>query len=311
MSNANLRRLSVDSFCMAAVVALATPQIAMAQSAVGKPNEATVADSDGEIIVTAQRRQEKLIDVPISVTAMSGAALEKSGTTDMRDLTFVTPGLNFQAFGNSAQPNIRGIGSTSSSVGDGSNVPIYVDGVYQPYQGSNYVKFNSVERIEVLKGPQGTLYGRNAAGGAIVIKTKDPSFTTEGKLGASYARFNDFQGDLYLSAPIIADRLAFNVSAQVIDSGGFRRDINLNETLGFTRYHAFRGKLLFDSGSKVTVLLSAHYQNGNDLKGFGNQPYQGNTAVRRSNPSLLIADEKIPPPFPSYPRTGSNSGVVV
>src|SRR3546814_6880543 len=84
-------------------------------------------------------------------------------------LTQITPGLNFQSVGNYAQPVIRGVGSSGTSLGDSPNVATYVDGVYQPFGAYNFQSFSDLERIEVLKGPQGTLFGRNATGGAISV----------------------------------------------------------------------------------------------------------------------------------------------
>lgn len=246
------------------------------------------ATNENDIIVTAQRREERLVDVPISITSVSDAVLTQTGIQDLKYVMFVTPGLNFQAFGNAAQPIIRGVGSTSSGVGDGSNVPIYVDGVYQPYQGSNYVQLTDVDHIEVLKGPQGTLYGRNAAGGAIVVSTKTPSFTTEGRAAVSYARFNDIEGNLYVSTPIVADKLAINLSGQYIHSDGYRTNLYNGHKIGYNHYHSIRSKVLYEDGP-VKILLTGSYQDGNDIRGFGNLPYQGNTAVRRQVPNILLA----------------------
>ena len=158
---------------------------AYAQDSAVTAQSAAVPDAGtGDIVVTAQRRSEKQSQVPISLTAFTADSLARTGVNDARTLTQVTPGLNFQSVGSSAQPSIRGIGSTGSSVGDSSNVSMYIDGVYQPFQAANFVRFVDIERIEVLKGPQGTLFGRNAAGGAISITTLSPKLDeTTGKFG--------------------------------------------------------------------------------------------------------------------------------
>lgn len=245
-----------------------------------------------DIVVTAQRRSERLSEVPISITALSNETLVKTGIADVRSMTFVTPGLSFQSLGSSAQPVLRGVGSTSSSVGDGSNVPIYIDGVYQPYQGSNHLRLVDLERVEVLKGPQGTLYGRNAAGGAIVITTLAPAFTPSGRVGLNYARFGEFEASGYVTAPIVADKIAFNLTGQYIHTDGFRKDINLDKTLGYLRSRSVRGKLLLKPSETVSILLGGHYARRNDLSTFGNQPLEGNTRVRSLSPGILIPTKK-------------------
>lgn len=262
----------------------------------GAPASAASASGnapDGlDIVVTAQRRSERLSRVPISITAFNAATLARTGVSDARALTQITPGLNFQSVGSSAQPAIRGIGSTGSSVGDSSNVSLYIDGVYQPFQAANYLTFVDVERIEVLKGPQGTLFGRNAAGGAISVTTLDPVFETTGRVHLSYARFGDVEGGAYISTPLVDDKLAFNLSANYERSSGFRRDINLDRKSGYVRALKLRGKLLFRASDTVTAVVSGYFNRVNDLTTFGNQPLDGNAQVRSLLPNVLIARKK-------------------
>jgi iron complex outermembrane receptor protein len=139
---------------------------------------AQVAQESGgleEVVVTAQRRAEDLQTVPIALTALSAQALASQGITDTQKLELVTPGLVFSTFNGAGQPYVRGIGADQLSVGGASAVAIYVDGVYRPTVYALNQDFFDVERVEVLKGPQGTLYGRNTTGGAINILTRDPA----------------------------------------------------------------------------------------------------------------------------------------
>lgn len=266
---------------------------AYAQNAASPPvTQSPPVSGEGlDIVVTAQRRSERLSQVPISITALSGSALAATGVADTRALTQITPGLNFQSVGSSAQPLIRGIGSTGSSVGDSSNVAIYVDGVYQPFQAANYFQFVDLERIEVLKGPQGTLFGRNAAGGAISITTLDPKFETSGRLGLSYARFGEVEGTAYVTAPL-SEKLAFNLSGDYLRNTGFRRDIALDKTLGYKRFQSLRGKLLFQADDRTSFRLAGYYVRFNDLTTFGNQTLNGDTSVRALVPNALLASKK-------------------
>jgi len=243
----------------------------------------------GDIVVTAQRRSERQSQVPISITAYTAENLRSVGIAEARTLTQVTPGLNFQSVGSSAQPVIRGIGSSGSSVGDSSNVATYIDGVYQPFQAANFLRFNDIERIEVLKGPQGTLFGRNAAGGAISITTLNPKlgdFT--GRLSASYARFNDVQLNGFTSVPL-GDRAAFSLSGNYTHTDGYRQDIFLNKKLGYLRAFGVRGKFLFEPTDRTTILLSGYYNRSNDLTTFGNQALDGDASIRASVPNVLLA----------------------
>lgn len=294
--------------CLPAL-ALACSSAALAQTA--EPAAAAAQEEDTssvDIVVTAQRRSEKLSQVPISITAFSGQSLANTGVSDARALTQITPGLNFQSVGSSAQPLIRGIGSTGSSVGDSSNVAIYVDGVYQPFQAANFLQFVDLERIEVLKGPQGTLFGRNAAGGAISITTLSPSFEASGKIGVSYARFNEVEATAYVTAPIVEDKIAFNFSASYLHNDGFRRDINLNRKLGYREFASLRGKLLVRLGERTEVVVAGYYNHSNDLTTFGNQPLDGNTGIRPLVPGVLIANEKNTSALNVVPRNQVDSG---
>ena len=138
----------------ALIIALALPGAAYAQSEPG-------AEED-EIVVTAQRREERLQDVPLSVSAVSGEGLERAGIVDTRQLTQAMPNLVFSRASTTFQPTIRGVGTRNANVGDESNVAVYVDGVYQPVPASLNFDLLNVTRVEVLRGPQGTLFGRNS-----------------------------------------------------------------------------------------------------------------------------------------------------
>ena len=265
---------------------------AYAQDSAVTAQSAAVPDAGtGDIVVTAQRRSEKQSQVPISLTAFTADSLARTGVNDARTLTQVTPGLNFQSVGSSAQPSIRGIGSTGSSVGDSSNVSMYIDGVYQPFQAANFVRFVDIERIEVLKGPQGTLFGRNAAGGAISITTLSPKLDeTTGKFGISYSRFDQIEGIGFLSTPV-SENVAVSLSGNYTHSEGFRQDINLNKKLGYLHAWNTRGKILAQPSDTTKIVLSGFYSRSNDLTTFGNQPYQGDAPAARHRPGNPDPDQ--------------------
>lgn len=274
-----------------AVALVSLTGVARAQVAPSPAESATADDSAADIVVTAQRRSERQSQVPISITAFSGESLVSTGVADARALTQITPGLNFQSVGSSAQPLIRGIGSTGSSVGDSSNVAIYIDGVYQPFQAGNFLRFPDLERIEVLKGPQGTLFGRNAAGGAISITTLEPRLDrATGSLGISYGRFDEVEANGFVSVPV-SEQVAVSLSGNYLTNDGFRRDINLDKRLGYVHARSVRGKLLFEPTDRLQVLFTGYYDRSNDLTTFGNQPLDGNAQLRALIPGILIASE--------------------
>jgi iron complex outermembrane receptor protein len=159
------------------------------------PFGATFADNDAgtieEIVVTAQRRAEPIQYVPFSVVAQTGADLERAGIVDIRDLGDVVPGLVFITQGPFAQPEIRGVQSTIAQAGADSPIAMYIDGVYQLNQPANVFDLADISQVEVLKGPQGTLFGRNATGGAISIHTIQPSYETKGNVTVDYGYYGD------------------------------------------------------------------------------------------------------------------------
>ena len=168
----------------------------------------------GEIIVTAQKRSEKLQDVPIAVTAISGDEIRNRRIADIVDLSNQAPGLQIKADDSAANPRIfiRGVGVNDFNPTTASAVGIYVDGVYVGSPLAQRAGFFDLQQVEVLRGPQGTLYGRNTTGGAINLTTRKPGDTTEADLSVDYGRFNsvDVQGGV--SVPLSKDLISFRLA---------------------------------------------------------------------------------------------------
>jgi iron complex outermembrane receptor protein len=160
-----------------------------------------------EIVVTAQRRSESAQNVPISVTAYVPAELQKIGAVQSEDLPFLVAGLNLFPTGASEPIYLRGVGNNNN----GSAVLTFIDGVYYPFQAGSIV-FNNISSLEVDKGPQGTLFGRNATGGVVQITTKDPSFTPTADVDVGYGNFDTQTGSVYASSGL-TDKLAADVAA--------------------------------------------------------------------------------------------------
>jgi len=220
------------------------------------------AGSPAEIVVTAQRREERLVDVPISITALSGQRLEQAGVTTPQQLSQVTPGFFYSVTAINSQPTIRGVGSSNVNPGDSSNVATYIDGVYQPSQYGNIFEFNDIERIEVLKGPQGTLFGRNATGGAVLIHTKQPEAGFSGRLSARYGSFDAFASKLYMTGG--SDSVAGSLAAVYSRDDGYIRNIFLNKRVGNSKTQAVKAKLLFKPGENTQIIIGGGYSDVTD-----------------------------------------------
>jgi len=195
--------------------ALALPNAATLAQNGPSASSASSADASGieEIVVTAQRRSEPLQDVPISVSASSAARLSSVGVTTTQDLELVTPGLNVPQVAGFTQPHIRGVGSSTNGPGLEQPIATYIDGVYLAAASGALLTLNNVDRIEILKGPQGTLFGRNATGGLIQMVTKDPQFNFSGAADLGYANYQDETADLYVTGPL-AKAVAVDLSVR-------------------------------------------------------------------------------------------------
>ncbi len=179
---------------------------------------AATAAEDAEIIVSARRRDERLIDVPVAVSAFSRADLAKVQAIDLGGLQGAAPNLNIvQGRGSAASANIfiRGIGQPDALQTFDPAVGVYVDGVYLSRIQGALLSLGDVERIEVLRGPQGTLYGKNTIGGAISIVSRKPDLgTLKAEASAQYGSYNQILLNGYVSAPLVADKVALSVAAQ-------------------------------------------------------------------------------------------------
>lgn len=230
-----------------------------------------------EIVVTAQKRSEKSVDVPISLTALSGASLQDSGIMGTTELAQVVPGLHIDATGPYFQPSIRGVGTAVAGQGVSPSVATYVDGVYQPNPLSNAFSFIDVDSIEVLKGPQGTLFGRNTTAGAILVTTKGPSFDPQLEVRVDYGSFNTAMGSVFASGPI-NDTLAASLAAGYTHSNGWITNIANDSHANESNSYTIRAKLLFKPSDAVRITLTLDDEHTNDPTGFAAGTYNGYSA---------------------------------
>ncbi|MEH3106083.1 MAG: TonB-dependent receptor [Sphingomonas fennica] len=235
----------------------AAPDAAAAES----PVAADEAQSGGEILVTARRRSENVQDVPIAVAVVGGATLEAQGTYNINRLTQLQPTLQFY----STNPrntfiNIRGIGAPFGLTNDGfeQGVGIYIDQVYYNRIASATLDFVDVEQIEVLRGPQGTLYGKNTTAGAINITTRAPSFDFEGRGEVSLGDYGFKQGKASVSGPI-TDQLAARLSVSTTDRRGTIRNVATGQSVNSLDNLGVRGTVLWKPTSNLNVTLAGDY----------------------------------------------------
>lgn len=235
------------------------PAAATSRGSSGEP--AAQADGIQDIVVTAQRRDERLQDVPIAVSALTSEGLAQRGFTNVQELSATVPGLQFGKQGANGAPYIRGVGSLLGNISDEASVATYVDGVYIASPTANFADINSlaVDRIEVLKGPQGTLFGRNATGGIIQIITRDPSSTPEFRANAGYESFATVTGAIYANTPI-AEGISMNLSGQIRDQGkGWGRNVFKDEPTYKSDEYSVRGKLKLEPSDRTNITLAADY----------------------------------------------------
>lgn len=231
------------------------------------------------IVVTAQRRSQRLVDVPISVATATPEDLERAGATSIENLTRQTPGIYLQRAVYGLSPTIRGIGSTLTTSGGEQNVALYVDEIYYSTPTGNIFDLASVSGVEVLKGPQGTLFGRNATGGAILVRTADPGFKPEGRVNLSYERFDQVRTSGYLNVPL-GDKVAINGSVAYRYSDGYVRDLKTDKITNQGDSFTARGKLLVEPTDNFSIIFTAAHADFDDPSG---------SDTRNIRPARLIA----------------------
>lgn len=241
-----------------AVVA-ATPTALAAQ-------EAPEAETGGlaEIVVTAQRREENLQDVPISVSAISAETLEGSGIANTLSLPQVVPSVQMTRSGPSNIFFIRGIGNSSGGTGEEGANAFYIDDIYLADLAQANTEFNNIQRIEVLKGPQGTLFGRNSSGGLVNVITKEPGqeFELDGKVGIG--NYQTRKAQVYVAGPLssnVAMDLALTGRKQ---SNGYGVNVQTGEETGKGWFWGARSKAVFEPSETFKLTLGGDYWKSKD-----------------------------------------------
>lgn len=224
-------------------------------------------ESDGDIVVTAQRRSESLQAVPISITALSGDTLVKSGIQDTERLSTLTPGLIVQR-SVVGKISIRGVGNENYTIAGDPGVAVHSDGVYVARAAAGLFDLFDIARVEVLRGPQGTLYGRNATGGVINVIPNKPTDRFEARIAGEVSNYNGYRIDGMVNVPL-ADGVALRVAALGNWRDGFTRNTNAQaRARGFEDFDskdvkAVRGQLAYDGSSPLKARLTLEYIDDN------------------------------------------------
>ena len=257
-----------------------------------------------EIIVTATKREQNLQDVPISVVAFTGDSLEDAGILDTTTIGEVVPGLTYQPNHAGLRVYMRGVGSGIVSAGGENSIATYVDNVYDSTLNGPLMQLHNIDRVEVIKGPQGTLFGRNATGGVIHVHTLDPAHETSGKIQLGFDNYETISGRLYLTGELTSN-LAADVSAMVSDQGeGWGKNLVTGNEINKMDSIAARSKWLWEpTGSDEVRLImdfsridGSHLNSTNTIEGTFSQFGPGTqTAATRADLAGLVAARALPP----------------
>ncbi|WP_158084651.1 TonB-dependent receptor [Henriciella pelagia] len=247
------------------------------------PEEGEAVARLGQVVVTAQRREETAQNVPVSLTAVSGAELEAKAVTDLDELSQGIVGISYDNT-SIATPElyIRGVGTNRRDIGSDPSSAVYVDDIYQPRFSNVLSGLVDLERVEVLRGPQGTLFGRNTIGGAISATTSAPSDEFEGRIYGTVGNKEHIAGGGSLSGPL-SDRVRARLSGGYADEEGFMFD-NVSGKDNGVRTYSVRGKIEFDLTDSLLFRLGANYTDTN----------QGGTFLHAANTPLFIASPFVP-----------------
>jgi iron complex outermembrane recepter protein len=242
--------------------------IASAQAVQGVA-QADSASSDklDEIVVTAQLRSENIQNVPIAVTVITSNQIQDLGIVTTQDVQLLTPNLTFTGGYNYAQAYIRGIGTTQSDPGLEPAVATYVDGAYTPRAFGGIAPLFDMANVEVLKGAQGTLYGRNATGGAILYTTVDPTMGQfSAHTTAEYGDYNHKLGSATVDIPLVGDSLALRVGIQGSDDGAYLHNFGSGySNWGSSSDLIARAKLKWQPAENFSAVLSIEHQHNREF----------------------------------------------
>ena len=256
----------------AAAICLFAPSLALAETPpdiAAPPDGETEQSQDrpyvadlGDIVVTARRRDERAQDVPIALTVVNEELLDRTGAYNIAQVTQLAPSVQLLSSNpRNTAITIRGLGASYGLANDGleQGVGIYVDQVYYGRPATATLDFVDLDRIEILRGPQGTLFGKNTTAGALNITTRDASFTPEGQAELSIGDYGFLQGKATISGPILDDRVAARFSVVSTRRDGVLHNVTTGTDQNSQNSISLRGQLLFEPTDRLRVRLYADY----------------------------------------------------
>lgn len=213
-----------------------------------------------ELIVTAQKREQNLQDVPVGVSLLSGQAMQEAQIKNAGELANLLPTLNVQASSgpSTSSFNIRGIGTQAFSPGVDPSVSTMLDGVVMGRSGMAFLDLVDIERVEVLRGPQGTLYGKNASGGVVHIITRDPTPELSGTAAATAIEDDEYRLDGSVAGPI-TDTLGYRLTGSGVNADGYAKNVYNGDSINDTDSYNMRGKLLWQATDNLEFMLASDY----------------------------------------------------
>jgi len=281
--------------CMPAIAMLLTASPAIAQTT--QPNDSNLDEE--EIIVTAQKRATNLQETAAAISVADGEDLREQQVTSIEGLAQTLPSVNFGQTTGNARIAIRGIGFDNTTVGNEGRVAYHVDGVYVARPAATLAGFYDIERVEVLRGPQGALYGRNATGGAINVISRAPGDRMNGYFDATYGNYDLKKLEGAFGGPV-SDILSARFSFQAIDRDGYGKNLTNGRDVDDQSTIAVRGQLRFEPSDTFDLTLSADYFHQDD------HAYSFHYLGRGS-----LTDLSSTPPLPGQQLTGIRAGGVV
>ncbi len=250
----------MKSYKLARFLLVGSSMLAFNASAAFAQTEPEEEANESVIIVTATKRAENIQDVPMAVTAVSGDLMEKQNINSLNDLQKYVPGLRL-AQSNLARNSgvyLRGVGQNGTNQGIEPSVGVFLDGVYLPIPGPLQANLRDISSVEVLRGPQGTLYGRNTPVGAININTRAPTQDFEASATASYGNYNAVNLSGYVGGGL-GENLAGRISGWYSKRDGYEFNIFDGKRINKEKQYGIRGRLKWDPSDSVTVNLIGHY----------------------------------------------------
>jgi len=265
--------------CSTSAVAAVLVVGAAGEAAAQAPAASTPRTID-EVVVTAQLREQSLQDVPIVVTSVNAQQLRDAGIRDIKDLTIAAPGLTVTSTSSAAitTARIRGIGTVGDNPGLESSVGVVIDGVYRPRNGVAFSDLGEPERIEVLKGPQGTLFGKNTTAGVINIMTKRPEMDFDATSEVTISNYEGFGAAIGMTGPLVRDQVAARLYVAARERDGYYKNAN-NPDINDQDFYTGRLQVLFEPTDRLQINVAADYTRRDESCCGAVQIFNGPTAA--------------------------------